>query len=78
MKSSLFKSLSKEGSNVMADMARSGGAKLSKAAKAQMDKVSKFANTEKITEAGMIFADMFRRFDAEHLSQSSIVCTNAC
>ena len=64
-KSTLFKSLTKDGSNMMNDLARSGGGKLSKAAKAQIDKVSMFSNTEKITEAGMIFADMFKRFDAE-------------
>ena len=67
VKNTLFKSLSKEGTNMMTDLARSGGVKLSKAAKAQMEKVSKFANTEKITETGMIFADMFRRFDAKNL-----------
>ena len=57
----------KEGTSMITDLAKNGATKMTKAARAQMEKLSKLVpGADKIEEATMIFADMFQRFDADN------------
>lgn len=62
-----LKNAMSDGVGMATDLAKKGSAKLTKAAKAQMEKLSKLVpGSSKIAEATMIFGDMFKRFDADN------------
>ena len=56
-----------KGTEMAQDLARTGTTKLSKAARVQIEKLSKLApGSTQLSEVGMVFADMFRRFDVDN------------